>query len=245
MNSPEFFIDFSDLQKAVDVKKKDIDDICLNVGRTLSAVFIEKLVENVESGLNRTAQDYIDAIQVKEDSNSIQVSLDSKNTLAISIEEGASPYDMKPYLLNSSKVKIAKDGTRYLSVPFKWATTSAKGTGFANKMTRSVYDEVRREGSVSNKTAQSKKIISRPTIYDSAGSVVFNEYKHKTSTVSGIKKYPQGSRSSYYSFRTVSEKSDPDSFIHKGFQARNFFDQTLLEMNIEELASNIFSQEMQ
>lgn len=246
-NEASFLIDFTELKNSLDIKKNDIEEACLDVGRTLSTIFVEKLIENVESDLNRSAQDYIDAIRINESSNVISVKLDSSSTIANALESGSDPYDMKPYFLNSSKVKYSKEGVKYMTVPLKWATTSSKGVGkgFANKMSRSVYDEVRKQGSISSNSKHSKKIFSRNPIVNAEGEVLYKEYKHKASVTQGIKKIPQGgNRSSYYSFRTISENSDPNAFIHKGFQAHNFFEKTLQELDIERLASQAFNREI-
>lgn len=85
--------------------------------QTLGPAAHAHMLELANDRLNSRRQIFVDALSFRqEDANTFLVVLDAK---ARWIDDGfPGPKDMKPDLLGSSKAKTAKDGSRYLVVPF-------------------------------------------------------------------------------------------------------------------------------
>ena len=67
----------------------------------------------------------------------------------------------------------------------------------------------------------------------------FKEYTHKNSIYEGVqrndKTYEKATGAKFSSFRRVSDKSDPASWIHTGIKARKLADKALQEFPIREI----------
>lgn len=158
---------------------------------------------SAKAKLNTTYKDYSKAITSK-------VSLGSrpkaevylKGSWANKLEKGFPSYDMKPQLKNSKNAKksIIED-TWYATLPFEFKTTNATGkTG--KTMPRAVYNAARALPSWG-------KLDSSST-----GGKSWGIYEGLTKTPTN----DSNTRHKYTNFRTVSEKSPPEAFIHPGFE---------------------------
>ena len=72
-------------------------------------------------------------------------------------------------------------------------------------------------------------------------NVVIPEYVHKSPKYQGLVKLDISSteketRSGYFTFRRVSDKSEPLSWIHPGFSAHKFMDKALDSVQVEVVA---------
>lgn len=248
-------IDTADLAQKFSLTKEQVESVCDNIAKGLAASYARNLQDEANIALHQTKQRYVKNIRVI-DSGRLTgtVMLDySKDKLIKMLEEGASPFDIKQGLMNSSKVKVGKNGKRYITVPFRWGTPGAVGDAdvFSGVMPTEVYNAVRSmsqtipvRGGGSRTPGLNTSTLSNPflaaplqrrAISDSAGKVLFNEYKHKTSLYSGITQQKDGAtgQNRYFSFRRVSTNSDSDAFVHPGIEqyhlvqkALSSFDQT-------------------
>ena len=77
---------------------------------------------------------------------------------------------------------------------------------------------------------------------------VYGAYQHKANLYEGImretKSYAQATQGKYVSFRRVSDKSDPLSWIHKGLTARNFAERAVANTNVEVLVANAIDENL-
>lgn len=88
------------------------------VANTLANEFSKNLAKNASSKLNKTKQIYLDSISVElDDFGGGKVILDTNNFLTNMVENGIPSFDMKVGFLNSNKVKIAKNGQKYIVIP--------------------------------------------------------------------------------------------------------------------------------
>lgn len=248
-------IDTQDLMQKFSLTKEQVESVCDNIAKSLAASYARQLQQVANVALHQTRQRYVKNIRVI-DSGRMEgtVMLDySKDKLIKMLEEGASPFDIKEGLLNSSKVKVGKNGKKYITVPFRWGTPGAVGDAdvFSGIMPTEVYNAVRsmsqtipvagggmRTPGLNTSTLSNPFLttsLTRKTIADSAGKVLFNQYEHKTSLYSGITQQSDGAtgQNRYFSFRRVSTNSDDDAFIHPGIEQYNLvkkalgdFDQT-------------------
>lgn len=249
-------INGSDIVSQFDVSEQQLETMFNNIAKSLAMIYVSKLENEAASELNSTKRRYIQSIRLI-DSGRLEatVLLDySKDPLIQAIEEGGNPFDMKIGFLKSSKVKVGKNGKKYITIPFRFGSTGSVSESelFISKMPQEVYDIVRKKEIGSKGFSQgitSDDLLTIPDKYriqnkreeikDSNGSVLFKEYEHKTSIYQGIRKQSDSttSQNSYFSFRRVSEMSDENSFIHTGIQARHLMQKAQQNMNIPEEVS--------
>ena len=123
--------------------------------------------------------------------------------------------DMKPWFKKSKKVKRTKTGGWYMVVPIRKYTPSAKKviTSPSKGMRRDVYDAVRKLKPVH---ADTDYIIttSHTNFYNNypliTSPIPELNYERKSTRISKVKK---GKQAQYYTFRTVSDKSSPSSWL--------------------------------
>ena len=148
------------------------------------------------------------------------------NTISIEVdyekiweyEDGYSDYDMKPGFLAHAK-HISKDGDAYVVVPFRHLTPNQTNEGIhaATVMPVEVYDIAQDMRDYDDFLEDDSEPITKPRL-DSMSDT----YTHTESIYNKMRKYPlkslKGKRlgSQYLTFRTVSEKSDENSWHHPG-----------------------------
>lgn len=247
-------IDITHLAQQFKISKKQAEDVCDNVAKTMAASYARTLEKEAQKNLSQTRSRYIHNIRVI-DSGRLEgtVLLDfSKDKLVRMIELGASPFDIKAGLLSGPNSKITNKGKRYATVPFRWATPDSLGESdvFSGKMPKAVYKEAKKLaplGRLTDKRLQYPLNMAskREEIKDSAGKVLFKQYQHKSSVFQGISRVVDAKtgQSRYFSFRRVSENSDPDSFIHPGIPQYNLMKKALSNFNQEEELSNALDYE--
>lgn len=235
-------IDTAGITSQFDVSKEQVDTMMNNIAKSLAMVYMSKLETEVSNSLHSTRRRYLQNIRMI-DSGPMEatVLLDySKDPLVKAIEEGSGPTDLKTGLLMSPKAKISKTGKRYITVPMRWSTPGAVGESemFGNQLPQDVYDIVSKGGptKLSDLPSQYQTVQSRKEIKSSEGKTLFDQYTHKTALHSGITKQTDNvtGQSTYFSFRRVSENSDPNAFIHPGIMPRNFIDKAFNSMNLEQ-----------
>ena len=236
------------------ITSEQIDNLCDNIAKTMAARYAQQLEQEANRYLHRTRNIYVQNISVA-DTGRLEgtVILDfSKNPLVRMIEEGASPFDMKENFLNSPKAKIGKNGSRYITVPFRLGTPDAVGESdvFSGTLPQEVYDVLSQQPTTipvagggmrsaglntSQLPPQYQGRAAGAVIRDSAGKALFNEYVYKTSIYTGSFKKTDGAtgQNTYGSFRRVSDNSDKDSWIFKGIEAYNLVSKALNDFNQE------------
>jgi len=140
------------------------------------------------------------------------------------VEEGYPTFDMKPGLLRGPKAKVAKDGHRYTVVPFTH-TVPGSTTQKGSPMPPQVYALARtlRTGGPSHPAlAQLGVRTKQPAQVNLEAQrrgrpdVMTAPYTHKASIYAGMRKTGAAGHTSYKTFRVVSDKSDPNSWVHPG-----------------------------
>lgn len=231
-------------------------NIMLAESKTLSNQILDALVEKyttrweiiVSAELNKTKAEYLRAIEVErpDDYTAIIKLTQRESRLPLMIEDGAGPFDIKEGLKNSSKRKTSIGGNWYIDVPFRFATGRAQG--FSPAFTggvapSSVINRAKKAAGRGVPAAALPKKFREPSFRIGTSNKVNNQfvttptYHHKASIFSGIRRVDvqgRGKKKSgaYFTFRRVSDNSDPNSWIHRGFTARKFMDQTLTVLDI-------------
>lgn len=212
--------------------KLNIDSHLLNLSESkqkeVVSMYLKELQSNwiqlAQQNLQTAQKQYIAGIQISE--SKIELVGDLSNM----IESGAPSFDMKESFKKSSKVKYGKKGW-YLIIPMQYSTRS--GTS-SPKMPRSVYEAIKKS------KARSLAADQLPKKYSKTG-VSKTGYQHKSPQFAGLTKIPQGKsgRNTYSTFRVVSANSDPNSWIHPGFQAKNLVEKAMNSVDIDKILSSV------
>ncbi len=234
-------INSQDILDQYSISKEEVDNVIDYTVKEITAAFASRWQETASQELKGTRDRYNQNIRVVDEGRMAgAVILDySKDPLIKMLEEGASPFDIKKGFENSAKKHIKKDGGWYLTIPFKVGTPGVEVTGFANVMPSQIYNIAKEKviSPISNRSQGIKKeelptgfeipkVRAAIVIPESKG---FAEYQHKSSIFQGIYKSKDEvtGQNTYGSFRRVSDKSDPNSWIHPGIQAKNLMEKTL------------------
>lgn len=164
--------------------------------------------------------------------------------LALAIEEGKDPYDQKPYFASSPKRKQTLGGGWYVTVPFRHATPGAVADSmlFQSVLPKEIYDIAKNNGgkpmALSQLSNRYLKLGKRKEL--EMGGKSIPEYTHKSPKYQGLVRIDISSgrenRGGYFTFRRVSNNSDPLSWIHSGFEAKKFMDKALEQSQISIVA---------
>jgi len=175
-----------------------------------------------------------------------------KGAAVRALEFGSNPFDMKPGLLAGPKARTAKDGGRYNIIRFRHGTESTAGTGTGltgGAYTPRMPTEIKRAAqgadgsSISPMTPWGQrsslniqrlarankaqwKAATGQKIYRGLGTIA-KGYTWKSSPWAGLRREGEGHHASYATYRAVSDKSDPYSWIHPGTTGKHFIHRAL------------------
>ena len=138
------------------------------------------------------------------------------------VEEGVKPFDMKQTHLSGSKVKVSKDGSKYITVPFRHQTP---GSGvLANAMPKQTYEQAKRLAVSRRNNILKKWWSGRSYAWGDRMPREMGGQKEKphwtTGRFTGMIKMTGKPHTSYLTFRRLSEKSKPEAWQHPGVEAR-------------------------
>lgn len=171
------------------------------------------------------------------------------SSIPLMIEEGQPPFDEKEGFRNSSKKKTAQDGGWYIDIPFRHATPGAVANSglFASIMSNNIYKEVKNRGRLSFMDLPAKdSVIGERKAINRLG-VNKPAYIHKASIYEGLTKVNIAStqnekRSGYFTWRRVSENSDPNSWWNGGIVPYKLMDKALEQAKIDVVADKVIDQ---
>lgn len=209
--------------------------------------YVYKWENLVNRGLKQTRKLYKKAMYVDRISGTEVVFglSPGEDGLALALEEGKPPFDEKIGFSTSSKRKTKLGDGWYLTIPFRHATPQAVAESdiFQSVLPKEVYDVAKNNNGkpvrVSQLPSKYAQLGTRAEIKTAQG--VIPQYVHKSPKYEGLVKLDIAStkeekRSGYFTFRRVSDRSDPLSWIHPGFEPRKFMDKALVESQIEVVA---------
>jgi len=236
----EIQIDINPLVQALNFSDEEIDSLGKMVVDRVGDTYRQKWEKLVGSELKSTRNIYFRSMdsQYVDDFN-LQFILSGKgdSKLAMMIEEGASPFDIKKGMERSPKRKQSKDGDWYMTIPYKQATPEALAESpiFAGKSTERVY-EIAKENAGTPVTYEQLPQENREKGYRAkiqTGQTVIPKYDHKAPIFEGLMKSTKPKHEGYVTFRRISEKSDDNSWIHKGFSPHKFMEKALQDLEPE------------
>lgn len=205
----------------------------------------------ISSNLHKTRNEYKRGVFIERESPlSVTFGLTNRSSsIPLMIEEGQPPFDEKEGFRNSPKRKIAQDGGWYIDIPFRHATPEVVADSglFASIMPRQIYNAVQKTGRLgSGNLPESfsekgqRKAINRLGVNKPA-------YMHKASIYEGLTKVNIAStqnekRSGYFTWRRVSENSDPNSWWNGGIVPYKLMDKALEQAKIDVVADKVIDQ---
>ena len=155
---------------------------------------------------------------------------------ANALETGFQPFDIKDGFSKSKYKKARKDGTGwYLTVPYRHRTAPSSGVAVGGRvMPKDIYSQAR-------KLKQGQRLTGTESAYPA--QVSWKGYQHKNGIYEGMikntKQYDKTSQNTYTTFRRVSDKSDPNSWWHKGYAGIHAID--TVSLFAQETFSNVFN----
>lgn len=209
---------------------------------------MEKWEKIVNRNLRQTKQSYLSGMRAEHpDPYSVVFILEGKedSRLGLMLERGQDVFDIKEGMARSSKRKGKKDGGWFIHIPFRLASAEAlaESSVFSGILPRPVYEVAKglQKGeslTVTQLPEEFRQKGVRQELTSKAGKS-FPKYEHKSSIYVGLQRSTKQYHGQYQNFRTISDKSDDNAFIHPGFRAHNFMEQALEEIQIDRLYEHL------
>jgi len=233
-------IDFTDVIAENRLTRQDAEDLISKTITRLTEDFAEHWKKTANRELKQTRAEYTNSIYVGEEGKFKGVVI-LRGFLPNALENGLSPFDMKEGFKHGKKVKAKIGGGWYLTIPFRWAAAGSLGESsvFAGILPTKIHEVAIKKLGGKVKSGYSLKATDLPKEFNVLKSrkpvevkgKFRQEYIHKSPIFLGLqrqsKEYSKTSQSQYISFRRVSDKSDPNSWIHTGIQAKKLADKSL------------------
>lgn len=217
-------IDYSDLAEELKMNKKQLESMHKFVSHRMAKNYANILKKVAQSDLKNLKSDYTSAI--KTDGDTVYLNSDIANK----IEDGSAAFDLKKGEFGNKK--STKDGKGwYVDIPFRHSSPRSlgRGLGFASSIPPEVYSTLQKL--IKNKGVE--RIVKKdlPINYANtitkSGSPGYQPYTHKSPIYEGLTRKGESFQRKYFTFRRISSKSDPNSWIHPGFTPKNLMDKAL------------------
>ncbi len=240
-----FQIDISSTVSEFSLQKSEVDSLSNYLLDRVVDEYFSKWQDIVNNNLNSTREEYTRGMYSdRPDSYTAIIGLTARSSkLAMMIETGADSFDEKQGFANSPKKKIKKDGQGwYLTIPFRHGTSEAVMSAVIPESSTTILDFMKTGATVgSEQLPEPFNQIGANQLRLNTGSIL--TYKHKSPIHEGMHRRDISStesekRGGYFTFRRVSDNSDPEAFFHPGFTARNFMDEALNSADLGAAVSN-------
>lgn len=234
-----FELDISSLVADLELTKADLDQVRQ---LTVKAYVNEVYSETVNLAITKLASargEYVGALKINKINNYTYELVMEGSKLAAMIENGAGSFDMKDGFGKSPKRIPTKSGGWYLTIPMLFKTTGANPRSDVpgQILPRAIYDLIRNspttvkdKGDEVVSTLTGKDIPKRYQPGQLTGlNATADSYIAKNSIYAGLNRTKDKATgmSNYNTFRRVSDKSDPKSWIHPGIPAYNLMGQAM------------------
>lgn len=252
-------IDLTGLQAQFGLDGNSINQLTEICVQAVRAAVLANWTALAKQELGSTREEYIQNLTLGE-SGRFNKQIILTGVLPNMLEQGASPFDLKEGFKKSPKarktiarynkqgVMINPGGDWYLTIPFRIGVPGTLGqAGFSGSMPTEIYNIMKKRASgavltVSELPSPYDVPRSRSAIDATPKTKYYAEYVHKSSIYAGLTKrtaqYNKTSQNTYGTFRRAGENSDPLSWIHKGFTARNLAEKAVKMTDVETIVEN-------
>lgn len=230
-----------DIQPLVDkfcFSQNEIDSFTSTLLDNLSLMFQEEWTNQINTQLHKSRQEYLKGMFVERpDDKSIVFGVtERKSKLAVAIESGHTPFDEKEGF-EKSKKRTKTSGGWYLTIPFRHAAPTSIGESsvFSTVMPESIYKMAKSQNEPLTKgqlpSPYNEPGMREPIIRDGLN---IPAYQRKSATYEGLIRVndKDENRGQYLTFRRVSNNSDPNSWWHPGFEAKELLNKSLDQIDI-------------
>ena len=234
---PVLNIDISEVIEATSMKKEDMQALSYSITEKVKVAFMNSWTSEVNKALHSTRDEYKKGMYVERlDETTVEVGLTSRQSqLAVDLEEGKNPFDQKEGFSKSSKAKRKVGGGWYITIPYRHATSEAvaESSVFSDKMPKVVEMLAKKKKEPLKKSDLPdpfNKTKTRERIDKSGTS--FGAYEHKHPIHEGLGRKGSANHGHYMTFRRVSDNSDPMSWVHPGFAAKDLMEKAFNKLDI-------------
>jgi hypothetical protein len=139
-------LDYSALKDFVKVVNKRLGEGSHSVeaiktaGQYVTSLWIKNAGAKFKHTEGGYVQGILDGVQYPYNNDKLHLYIENKSPYAYFLEVGVQPFDLKKILETSSKVRVAKDGSRYLIIPFRFGTPGSLGL---RSMPDNIYNEAK------------------------------------------------------------------------------------------------------
>lgn len=244
-------IDLSDLVEEFDLSQDQSTFLGASIVDAVVTEYQLRWENLINRELRTTRNEYKRGVFIERESPlSVTFGLTNRaSSIPLMIEEGQPPFDEKEGFRNSPKKKTAQDGGWYIDIPFRHATPGAVAASglFASIMSNNIYKEVKNRGRLSfmdlpvkDSVIGERKVINRLGVNKPA-------YIHKAPIYEGLTKVnitstEKEKRSGYFTWRRVSENSDPNSWWNGGIVPYKLMNKALEQAKIDVVADKVIDQ---
>lgn len=248
----KFSVDASSVADLAESMEGKINKALQNAARDLSLMTHAHILEEAQSKLHSSREKYVQAMGINQVNENVWVI--TLNKSAVWIEDGMDRHSMVDDLLKSPKAKTAKNGSKYLVVPFQHNKGASQQTQAAKSLTDTLKSEMKKRdipyGKIEKHADGSPKlgllhkfdIESKPTKTHHGVGQGHGPIGAVKQGATGIP-YLQGVRvyqkklkdastgrekvvKNIMTFRVVSSKhAGTGRWVHPGVEAKNFFEE--------------------
>lgn len=240
-------IDISNPIDRYSLSESQAADMAAMVTVGLANIYANNMIELAKKELNSTRKMFVNGIKVVQLSK-YACAVDLIGVMPNAITFGMSPFDMKDGFSKSAKRVSKKGGGWYLTIPMRWANPNAIASSqvFSGTMPPEIYNLAKRlqSGITGKDTLRTGDLPAgfddskfRPAMQ--VADEVREQYDHKSPMFAGLQKSGSGKNTQYSTFRRVSDKSDPNSWMHSGIIAKNIHIKAYEMMSIGDEAKRI------
>ncbi len=181
--------------------------------------------------------------QYPDEGNPLHIRVENHHKAAYYLEVGIDAFDLKKMLQTGHKIKVSKTGKRYIQIPFQHSKESIKQYGLSTEAEQLFATRRRNPTPQNPRTTEwggrlkannvgwrSKTFAVTGNLAKSMGQQTRKiQYTWKTSPFEGMvreeDKFKQ--TSGYFTFRTISDRSDKNSWIHPGIEGKHIAENTV------------------
>ena len=225
------YIDISEVIQEGILSKQEADELLSHLINKATDYVYEQWRDKAEQTLKSTKDNYVEGLVKGTEGRTGFVELNGEFNNWV--EQGHEAWDMKS--VNFEKHgKPSKSGGWYFTVNFRWGSTGATKEikRFSNYLPANVQAKVKSNSGKPLKSSQVPAPFNqlKPTKVVMLNGVPTTTSQHKNYLMTGLirtpKKYQVATQGKYSTFRRISDKSDPNSWLHPGLHAVNLAEKT-------------------